>query len=100
MDNVFVVQHKHTLPSGVEEVKIIGVYRTLGAAKMAVGRLGMKPGFFRHPAHIDPVATDEEDGFYIDEYELDKDHWTDGFVTLVDDHDSDALERLLPPMQS
>jgi hypothetical protein len=35
----------------------------------------------QHPKIIDPTQTDEEQGFYIDEYELDKDHWTEGFVT-------------------
>jgi hypothetical protein len=80
VEKVFVVQHSHTLPSGIADVKMIGVYRSLDAAKMALGRLGMQPGFSKHPTHIDPDATDEEDGFYIDEYELDKDHWTEGFV--------------------
>lgn len=88
---VFVVQHSHALPSGIEDVKMIGVYRTLEAAKVAIGRLGTQPGFSRHPNVIDPDTTDEEDGFYIDEYELDKDHWVEGFVTLVGDHELDDL---------
>jgi len=89
MEKVFVVQHSHTLPSGIEDVKMIGVYRTLDAAKEAVGRIGTQPGFAEHPTVIDPDATDEDDGFCIDAYELDKDHWTEGFVTLVGDREYD-----------
>ena len=91
MESVFVVQHSHTLPSGIEDVKMIGVYRTLGAAQMAVGRLGMQPGFCEHPSIIDPSVTNDEDGFYIDEYELDLDHWVDGFFTFIGVGDSDSL---------
>jgi hypothetical protein len=91
VESVFVVQHSHTLPSGIEDVKMIGVYRTLGAAQMAVCRLGMQPGFSEHPSIIDPDVTNDEDGFYIDEYELDLDHWVDGFFTFIGDGDSDSL---------
>jgi hypothetical protein len=81
MKSIFVVQHLHLLPSGEESVCLIGVYRTLDAAKAAVQRLGVQPGFCMHPRIIDPTQKDEEQGFYIDEYELDKDHWIEGFVT-------------------
>jgi hypothetical protein len=87
MESVFVVQHQHLLPSGEESVCFIGVYRTLDAAKDAVQRLGIQPGFCKHPNIIDPIQTDEEQGFYIDEYELDKDHWTEGFVTMAGDQE-------------
>jgi len=53
--------------------------------------LGAQSGFSRHPNLIDPDITDEEDGFYIGEYELDKDHWAEGFVTLADDRNSSDL---------
>ena len=39
-------------------------------------------GFCDNPRLIDPLSDDEEAGFYIDEYELDKDQWTEGFVTV------------------
>lgn len=83
MDSVFIVQHVHTLPSGVEDVKLIGVYRDLGAAKSAVGRLRGLPGFIDHPATIDPGTSSGEDGFYISENQLNCDNWTEGFVTMV-----------------
>jgi hypothetical protein len=87
MKSVFVVQHLHLLPDGEENVCFIGVYRSLDAAKSAAQRLGTLPGFCMHPQVIDPRQTDEEQGFYIDEYELDKDHWTEGFKTMVDDQE-------------
>lgn len=52
---------------------------------------GQQPGFSEHPNLIDADASDEESGFYIDEYELDKDHWAEGFVTLTGDRDSGGL---------
>jgi hypothetical protein len=85
MESVFVVQHLHFLPSGEESVCFIGVYRTLDAAKAAAQRLSAQPGFCKHPRIIDPTQMDEEQGFYIDKYELDKDHWTEGFKTVVGD---------------
>lgn len=84
MEKVFVVQHSHILPDDIEDVKMIGVYRTLDAARAAVRRLGEQPGFSQYPTLIDPDVTDEENGFYIGEYELDADHWTEGFFTTVE----------------
>lgn len=89
MDSVFVVQHSHTLSSGVEDLKMIGVYRSLEAANAAVDRLRIQPGFSKHPNVIAPGVTDDEDGFYVDEYQLDEDHWTEGFATLVGDREFD-----------
>ncbi|MCI0357451.1 MAG: hypothetical protein L0211_03075 [Planctomycetaceae bacterium] len=87
MNTVFVLQHSHFLPSGEESVKFIGIYRTAEAAIAAAKRLADQPGFARHPTIIDSDKTDDEEGFYIDEYELDKDHWTEGFVTLIGDEE-------------
>jgi hypothetical protein len=82
MKTVFVVQHVHVLPGGQEEVKFIGAYRSSEAALAAIGRLRVQPGFCEHPRLIDPLTDDDDNGFYVDEYELDKDHWTEGFVTV------------------
>ena len=90
MEKVLAVQHSHTLPSESEDVKMIGVYRILDAAKVAIGRLGTQPGFSEYPDLIDPNVTGEEGGFYLDEYDLDKDHWADG-VTVAGDRDSGSL---------
>lgn len=69
--DVFVVQHVHETPEGEESVKFIGVYSTEALARAAIERLTAQPGFCNTP-----------DGFQVDRYPLDKDHWTDGFVTV------------------
>lgn len=79
--SVFVVQHLHVHADGGECVKMIGVYETQSDAQQAVGRLSAQHGFRDHPRIIDPLRDDEESGFYIDEYKIGEDHWTEGYVT-------------------
>ena len=67
---VFVVQHASAPADGREDVKMIGVYTSQEFAEAAVGRLRARPGFCETPH-----------GFSVDRYELDADHWTDGFVS-------------------
>ena len=67
---VFVVQHQHEL-DGCDEVKFIGVYSSEDRAWSAVDRAKALSGFRDHP-----------DGFSVDPYEVDMDHWTEGFVTM------------------
>ena len=73
MSHVYVVQHVHESQDGEEDVKFIGVYRTQPDADAAVGRLRSLPGFRDHP-----------DGFQVTEYEVNKDHWTEGFISWKD----------------
>jgi hypothetical protein len=80
---VFLVQHLNLLGEEREDTKLIGVYQTRELAQAAVDRLKNKPGFRDHPRVIDPLNDDEEVGFYISEYELDKDQWEEGYVTKV-----------------
>lgn len=68
---VFVVQHTHQIHNGQEDVKLIGVYASQAKAQEAVDRLRLIDGFCDHP-----------NGFSIDCYIIDHDHWTDGFKTL------------------
>jgi hypothetical protein len=70
METVFVLSHIHPLESENDE-KLIGVYRSEEAAKSAIARAGRLPGF-----------ADCPEGFVIDAYELDRDHWTEGYVTV------------------
>ena len=51
-----------------EDVKAIGIYSSHEHASAAVERLKALPGFRDYPK-----------GFCIDEYEVDKDHWVEGF---------------------
>jgi hypothetical protein len=78
--SVFVVQHLHIHDSGDECVKMIGVYGSRSAAEDAVGRLSTQPGFRDDPRIIDPSCDDDESGFYIDEYRIGEDHWTEGYL--------------------
>lgn len=82
MESVFVLQHLHVLPRGEDDVKLIGVYRTIEAARSAVERLRDQPGFRDHPQVVDPLEDTDEQGFHIGKYPLDKDHWSEGYVTL------------------
>jgi hypothetical protein len=52
-----------------DDAKLIGVYSSGEAASAAIRRVSEQPGF------RDYVA-----GFEIDAYEIDKDHWTEGFA--------------------
>jgi hypothetical protein len=66
---VYVLQHVHSERDGMEDVKFIGVYSAAEKAQAAIRRLSRVPGF-----------SDSADGFHIDEYELDKDHWREGYA--------------------
>jgi homoserine kinase type II len=70
MDKVFILQHERPETEGrMEDVKLIGAYSSEAAAWAAIERLRMQPGFRDHP-----------DAFTIDGYEIDKDHWKEGFI--------------------
>jgi hypothetical protein len=54
-----------------EDEKLIGVYATNADAVAAKERLRQKPGFLDTP-----------EGFEIHEYQLNQDHWTEGYVCV------------------
>jgi hypothetical protein len=81
MQTVFVLQHLHVFPGGAEDTKFIGTYSSSASAHAAIDRLKVQPGFCDYPRLIDPLVDDGESGFYLDEYELDKDHWCEGYIT-------------------
>jgi homoserine kinase type II len=70
MHYVYIVQHVHVQYDASEEVKLIGAYSSGERAEEAVSRLRQQPGFSE-------TAT----GFEIERYEVDKDHWCEGFFT-------------------
>ena len=72
MASVFVLQHIHCREDGSEDVKLIGVYSSHENADAAVARLICRPGFSEAP-----------DGFHVDEYCVDQDHWGEGYVEDV-----------------
>jgi hypothetical protein len=71
MVSVFVVQHSYEVGDR-DEVKLIGVYGSRSDAEAAIVRLASRLGFRDHPS-----------GFHIDEYQIGKDHWVEGFSSLV-----------------
>jgi hypothetical protein len=72
MASVFVLQHVHSREDGSEDVKFIGVYSSREKADAAVARLSRLPGF-----------SDAPDGFHVDEYRVDQDHWVEGYVAAA-----------------
>ena len=73
MTRVYVLQHVHSMRDGTEDVKYIGVYSLRENAQAAIARLGQTPGF-----------ADAPDGFHIDEYQMDRDQWVEGYSTFED----------------
>jgi len=70
VDEVFLLWHTHELGDDDDE-KLIGVYRTREDAEAAIKRVGSQPGFAEAPQ-----------GFEICPYRLNKDNWTEGYVTV------------------
>ena len=66
MDRAYLLQHENP---DTEDVKVIGLYSSPSLAAAAIERLRTQPGFCDYP-----------DGFTIDAYELNEDHWVEGFV--------------------
>lgn len=84
MNHVFLVQHVHKIDEDEEDVKVIGVYRSMEAALEGVRRLSSQPGFSKYPDVIDYESTcPAESGFSISKYELDQDSWAEGFITVL-----------------
>ena len=71
MKSVFVLQHSYEIDER-DRTKFIGVYSTVKEAESAIMRLKRQSGF-----------CDRPNDFNIDEYELNKDHWQEGFSTMT-----------------
>nr|WP_319395941.1 hypothetical protein [uncultured Desulfobacter sp.] len=84
MASVFLLQHLNYTSENNDDVKIIGVYATRQEALDAITRLNVQPGFCDSPNVIDPSEENIRSGFFIDKYEVGKDHWREGFKTVSD----------------
>lgn len=82
MKSAFLLQHLHVIAEDDKCVKVIGLYACKEAALAAIERLACQPGFSDYPKLINPLENDEESGFYIDEYEIGKDHFAEGYVIV------------------
>lgn len=67
---VYVLQHTHRV-DGEDDVKLLGVYSTRDEGERAITRFSTRPGFAEAP-----------DGYDLDEYDVDTDCWTEGYVTM------------------
>ncbi|MFZ0978705.1 MAG: hypothetical protein WAN23_04805 [Candidatus Acidiferrales bacterium] len=73
MSLVFLLWYVHAPDSADEDELLIGVYSAEEEARAAIERLKNKPGF-----------VNSQDGFQIHPYEVNRDHWTEGFVPAAD----------------
>lgn len=71
MESVFILWYIQDEGLDTEDELLIGVYSTEEEATAAISRLKDKPGFIRAPS-----------GFQIHQYKLNRDDWTEGFVTV------------------
>jgi hypothetical protein len=67
---VYLVWHVH-LNGSEENIKLIGIYVTKEDAEAALSRVKDQPGFRECP-----------EGFEISEFEVGKDHWAEGYMTV------------------
>ena len=74
MQIVYALWHTHTFSEDREDYKLIGIYESEDAAKEAQARVVSQPGFRKHP-----------EGFEIVAYEVGKDHWEEGYATMLGD---------------
>ena len=72
MTTVYILHHVMREFEDDEDVKLIGVYSSDENAQSAIKRVGEQPGF-----------SENLSGFQISHYELNKDQWREGFVTVV-----------------
>jgi hypothetical protein len=73
MNSVFLLWHSHYDPHlpGKQDKKLIGVYSSKELAEEAQKKTELLPGF-----------RDHVKAFEIEDYDLNKDHWTEGFATI------------------
>lgn len=68
METAYVLHHVRSDDEHAKDAKLIGVYSSPSRAEAAAKRLRQAHGFCNHP-----------DGFTIDPYPVDEDHWREGF---------------------
>ena len=67
---------------GEEEFKLLGVFSSQEQAeKMVQEHYRLQSGFCEYPEIIRPSEYDEENGFVIGPYEIDRLYWPDGFIS-------------------
>lgn len=71
---LYLLQHAYEYGENSEhtEIKTLGIYESKILAELAVETYKHLPGFCEY----------REDCFHIDEYELNENNWTEGFVVV------------------
>lgn len=72
MNYVYILQLAHEISENIEDVKFIGAYSSEQKAQEAIERIKTQPGF-----------VDASEGFSIDKYKIDKDHWCEGYTIVT-----------------
>lgn len=92
MNSVILVEHLRIDDEGNDHIKTIGIYRTVAAAQAVVDRLKNKPGFRDNPNIFKAEDQQVGPGFYLSEYPLDMDHWTEGFWCQDEGNDAQSID--------
>lgn len=92
MKSVYILHHTHALNDGEDDVKLIGVYDSYDSAIEATKRLINASGFCDFPNVLEHDSS-ASDGFLIEKYDIGKDHWQEGFITVVDEADDKSDEK-------
>ncbi|WP_196888016.1 hypothetical protein [Aureivirga sp. CE67] len=71
MEYVYILHHTYEL-GNIEKSKLIGIYSSEQEAKNAIERLRDKNGF-----------KNKVEGFNIEKYKINEDHWKEGFSTIT-----------------
>jgi len=77
MAKVYLLQHSYEIEHegvSIDRTKLIGIYSTEEKAEAVIERYKNIEGFDKYPITC----------FNIGDYDLDKDHWTEGFVSIDD----------------
>jgi hypothetical protein len=69
---VYLLQHVHSVNDD-DDVKTLGIYSSEACALEAVERFRKLPGFSTAP-----------DGFSVNAFEIDQDHWTSGYISWAE----------------
>jgi hypothetical protein len=70
MSFVYLLWHVRSDDEYGDDAKLVGVYSSEASAHAAIERKKEYPGFVDHP-----------DGFEISKYEIDRDAWSEGFIS-------------------
>ncbi|WP_239616848.1 DUF7336 domain-containing protein [Cohnella mopanensis] len=81
MNHIYILEHSYEI-GDFDETKLIGVYSSRDLAQKAIDKYIKLPGFNKY--HLDC--------FHIEKYEINKDHWEEGFITWEEANKNDTNE--------